>query len=154
MINKIAAGEVIERPASVVKELLENSVDSGADQIEVIIEKGGTESITLIDNGCGIPHEQLELAVTSHATSKIADADELFSVGTFGFRGEALASITAVSQAIIRSRPTDQDTGFELVINGGTVESLAPCSQPFGTCLLYTSPSPRDLSTSRMPSSA
>ena len=135
MINKIAAGEVIERPASVVKELLENSVDSGADQIEVIIEKGGTESITLIDNGCGIPHEQLELAVTSHATSKIADADELFSVGTFGFRGEALASITAVSQAIIRSRPTDQDTGFELVINGGTVESLAPCSQPFGTSI-------------------
>ena len=135
MINKIAAGEVIERPASVVKELLENSVDSGADQIEVLIEKGGTESITLVDNGCGIPHEQLELAVTSHATSKIADADELFSVGTFGFRGEALASITAVSQAVIRSRPADQDTGFELVINGGTVESLAPCSQPFGTSM-------------------
>ena len=135
MINKIAAGEVIERPASVVKELLENSVDSGADQIEVLIEKGGTESITLVDNGCGTPHEQLELAVTSHATSKIADADELFSVGTFGFRGEALASITAVSQAVIRSRPADQDTGSELIINGGTVESLAPCSQPFGTSI-------------------
>ncbi len=135
VINKIAAGEVIERPASVVKELLENSVDSGADQIEIIVEKGGTESITIIDNGSGIPHDQLDLAVTSHATSKISDADDLFRVGTFGFRGEALASIASVSQCTIRSRTADQDTGFELIVNGGNTESLAPCSQPFGTSI-------------------
>lgn len=114
---------------------MENSVDSGADQIEIIVEKGGTESITIIDNGCGIPHEQLELAVTSHATSKISDADDLFRVGTFGFRGEALASIASVSQCTIRSRSADQDTGFELIVNGGNTESLAPCSQPFGTSI-------------------
>lgn len=118
-----------------VKELLENSVDSGADQIEILIEKGGTESITIIDNGCGIPHDQLELAVTSHATSKISDAEDLFRVGTFGFRGEALASIASVSQCTIRSRPAEQDTGFELIVNGGNTESLAPCSQPFGTSI-------------------
>ena len=132
VVNKIAAGEVIERPASVVKELLENSVDSGASVIEVAIEKGGIESIRITDNGGGIDVDQLELAVTSHATSKIVDADDLFKVGTFGFRGEALASIAEISQTRIRSKPADQDTG----------------------CLLYTSPSPRDQRGSRMPSSA
>ena len=135
MINKIAAGEVIERPASVVKELLENSVDAGATQIEVALEQGGTELIRITDNGSGIPEDQLMLAVTSHATSKIETSDELFSVGTFGFRGEALASITEVSQTTVRSRTPDSDCGFELVVNGGHHEPIQPCGCPVGTTI-------------------
>ena len=135
MINKIAAGEVIERPASVVKELLENSVDAGATQIEVALEQGGIELIRITDNGSGIPEDQLMLAVTSHATSKIETADDLFSVGTFGFRGEALASITEVSQTTVRSRTPDSDCGFELVVNGGNHEPIEPCGCPVGTTI-------------------
>jgi DNA mismatch repair protein MutL len=145
VVNKIAAGEVIERPASVVKELLENAVDSGASVIEVAIEKGGIESIRITDNGCGIEVDQLELAVTSHATSKIVDADDLFKVGTFGFRGEALASIAEISQTRIRSKPADQDSGYELMINGGNREPIQPCGCPDGTSfeirqLFYNTP--------------
>ena len=135
VINKIAAGEVIERPASVVKELLENSVDAGATQIEVTIEQGGIEMIRVTDNGSGMAKEDLPMAVTSHATSKIEDADDLFKVGTFGFRGEALASITTVSQAMIRSRTADSDCGYELLINGGHAEPIEPCGCPVGTSI-------------------
>jgi len=135
VINKIAAGEVIERPASVVKELLENSVDAGSTQIEVTIEKGGIEMIRVTDNGGGIAKEDLPLAVTSHATSKIENADDLFKVGTFGFRGEALASITEISQAMIRSRTADSDCGYELLINGGHAEPVEPCGCPVGTTI-------------------
>ena len=135
VINKIAAGEVIERPASVVKELLENSIDAGSTQIEVTIEQGGIEMIRITDNGCGIAREDLPLAVTSHATSKIVDADDLFKVGTFGFRGEALASITEISQAMIRSRKADSDCGYELLINGGHAEPIEPCGSPVGTTI-------------------
>ena len=135
VINKIAAGEVIERPASVVKELLENSVDSGASSIELSIENGGIDLIRICDNGCGIPREELQLAVTSHATSKITDADELFRVGTFGFRGEALASIAEISQFIIRSRTVDSDCGYELIVNGGHSEPINACGVPQGTTM-------------------
>lgn len=135
VINKIAAGEVIERPASVVKELLENSIDSGADRIEVNIENGGIDLIRICDNGCGIPTDELILAVTSHATSKIQDADELFRVGTFGFRGEALASIAEISQFAIRSRVASSDCGYELVVNGGHAEDIEACGMTTGTII-------------------
>ena len=133
VVNKIAAGEVIERPASVVKELMENAVDSGATRVDVTVEQGGTESITVADNGCGMPAAELKLAVTCHATSKICDADDLFRVDTLGFRGEALASIAEISQLSLRSRTADHDAGGELIVDGGQVSGPVPCGCPPGT---------------------
>src|SRR5207237_2106734 len=104
VITKIAAGEVIERPASVVKELLENSLDAGSTRIDIDIEQGGSELIRVVDNGHGIHPDDLELAFSNHATSKLASADDLFAVRTLGFRGEALASIAGVGHVTIQSR--------------------------------------------------
>jgi DNA mismatch repair protein MutL len=135
VVNKIAAGEVIERPASVLKELLENSVDAGASRIDVTLEKGGSEVIRISDNGCGIAAEELPLAVASHATSKIQSADDLFSVTTLGFRGEALASIAEVSRLVVRSRAAGAESGAELEVVGGTKRAVMPVGCPVGTTI-------------------
>ena len=135
LINQIAAGEVIERPASVVKELLENSIDAGAKRIEVTIAGGGSELIRISDDGCGMTPDQLPLAVSSHATSKLPDDDSLFHVATLGFRGEAIASIGSVSHLTIRSRTAFEDSGYEMSVRGGVIENPVPCGCPSGTVM-------------------
>lgn len=135
LINQIAAGEVIERPSSVVKELMENSIDAGSRRVEVTITGGGSELIRVSDDGCGMTADQLPLAIASHATSKLPDEDSLFHVATLGFRGEAMASIASVSQLTIRSRTVECGGGSEIIVRGGQVESPAPCGCPVGTVI-------------------
>jgi DNA mismatch repair protein MutL len=138
VVNKIAAGEVVERPASVIKELMENAIDAGASRVDVILEKGGLQAMRVVDNGGGIPADELPLAVTSHATSKIRSDEDLFRVGTLGFRGEALASIGSISRLQIRSRTAEDDCATELQVAGGQVSSAVPCAAPGGTSISVT----------------
>ncbi|MEO7775124.1 MAG: DNA mismatch repair endonuclease MutL [Steroidobacteraceae bacterium] len=135
LIDQIAAGEVIERPASVVKELVENALDAGATQIEIDIERGGIGLIRVCDDGCGIAAADLLLAVTRHATSKIASFEDLETIATLGFRGEALPSIGAVAHVRIASRTRADEQGSELRIDGGSVGEVRPAAQLPGTTI-------------------
>jgi DNA mismatch repair protein MutL len=135
LVNQIAAGEVVERPSSVVKELVENALDAGARSITVEIEQGGIELIRITDDGCGIPEAELSLAIAPHATSKIATPEDLDRIGTMGFRGEAIASIASVSRLSIRSRPASQSGANVIEVEGDEVKPIRPAAGPIGTCL-------------------
>ncbi|MGD8526049.1 MAG: DNA mismatch repair endonuclease MutL [Thioalkalispiraceae bacterium] len=151
LANQIAAGEVVERPASIVKELLENSIDAGATRIEVVVKKGGTHSILVRDNGCGIPGEQLALAVSRHATSKITSLDDLHHLYSMGFRGEALASIGSVSRMQLTSCSEGEEQAWQFTCDNQAEDSegqLSVASHPPGTSihvsnLFYNAPARR-----------
>ena len=144
-IDQIAAGEVIERPVSVVKELVENALDAGATAVEVEIRGGGIDLIRVSDNGCGIPSEEVPTAFARHATIKITDAEDLFSLHSLGFRGEALSSIASVAKVELITKTAEEEHGCRYVIEGGTVkaEEAAPASNGttfFVRDLFYNTP--------------
>ena len=148
LVNQIAAGEVIERPSSIVKELVENSLDAGARRIRVEVERGGARRIRVTDDGSGIAREELTLALSAHATSKITSLDDLEGVATLGFRGEALPSIASVARLRLASRPSGADSGYELEAEGGAVGEPRPSGMPDGTVievrdLFYNTPARR-----------
>lgn len=134
-INKIAAGEVIERPASVIKEMVENSIDAGAKNINIEIKNGGISYIRITDDGKGVEKEDLELSFERHATSKIRKADDLNEVKTMGFRGEALASIAAIAKVEMKSKTRDAEIGNRIVVEGGNVLEISECGCPNGTTM-------------------
>ena len=135
LANQIAAGEVVQRPASVVKELLENAVDAGATQVQLIVKEAGKQLVQVVDNGAGMSPTDARMSLERHATSKIRSTEDLFRIRTLGFRGEALASIAAVAQVEIRTKQRDQDTGTLLLVEGSQVTSQQPTACPDGTSI-------------------
>ena len=136
LANQIAAGEVIQRPASAIKELMENAIDAGATDIQLILKDAGKALIQVTDNGSGMSPADARMAFERHATSKIRDINDLFSIRTMGFRGEALASIAAVAQVELRTCPQDQQVGTRLVIEGTEVKLQEPAACPRGTTIM------------------
>ena len=134
LINQIAAGEVVERPASALKELVENSIDAKASQIDIIIDDGGKNLISVSDNGNGIPKDELSLAIERHATSKLPD-DNLISINHLGFRGEALPSIASVSELNIQTKFTKSKDAWSLDVTAGKVKNIYPSSRQLGTLI-------------------
>ncbi|MCH7898330.1 MAG: DNA mismatch repair endonuclease MutL, partial [Proteobacteria bacterium] len=148
LINQIAAGEVVERPASVVKELLENSFDAGASDVQIDIVAGGQKLIRIRDNGAGIHKDELRLALSRHATSKITSLEDLEAVVSLGFRGEALPSIASVARMTLTSRTIDQDTAWQVDADNGELGTPRPAAHPLGTSvevhdLFYNTPARR-----------
>ena len=131
--NQIAAGEVVNRPASVVKEMMENSIDAGATRVQVNFRDGGRDLIQIVDDGCGMSPIDARMAFDRHATSKIAAVEDIYALSTFGFRGEALASIAAVAQVELRTRQEGDDVGTCTEINGGQFVSQTPVMCPVGS---------------------
>ena len=133
--NKIAAGEVVERPASALKELVENAIDAGADRIDISVTAGGRKLVSVRDNGCGMNRDDALLSLERQATSKIRDVDDIERIDTLGFRGEAIPSIAAVSRFTLVTRRKEDEAGTRLVVNAGTVAEVAACGAPPGTCV-------------------
>lgn len=134
LVDRIAAGEVVERPASALKELVENAIDAGATRIDIVLEQGGRKLIHITDNGCGMSHADLELCIERHATSKLPTSD-LTHILTLGFRGEALPSIASVARLVISTRTQDEQNGWKIEVDAGRKQPIKPIAAPFGTCI-------------------
>src|SRR6478672_4487179 len=148
LASQVAAGEVVERPASVVKELVENSIDAGARTVEVVIRRGGISLVRVVDDGCGMDRDDALLSLERHATSKIRTAADLAAIGTLGFRGEALPSIASVSRFRLTTREPEAVAGTEIIVSGGRIETVrdggeAPGTQIEARSLFYNLPARR-----------
>ena len=156
LASQVAAGEVVERPASVVKELVENSIDAGARKIETVIRRGGISLVRVVDDGCGMDRDDALLSLERHATSKIRTAADLAAIGTLGFRGEALPSIASVSRFRLTTRETDAVAGTEIIISGGRIDTVrdggdAPGTQVEARSLFYNLPADGNSCVRRTP---